>query len=246
MQVLYCKLSNVSRSFLSHVEGRNDRRAFLQKVRHQPRKGKKDIRTISQLLLSTTRHFYHLATDDSKTKATRPHTSTNHLHHPPINTIALHERANNQKDKTTHNNININMNDAGLNTLLKWGIENSESSASAAPDQPRTQLDPELLAQLMGGPSDADRMIEAMSAIHNPQVDLENKAIAWDNFEQLVENLDNANNMEQLKLWMPLVDMLESEEKQNREMACWCLGTAVQNNIKCQERVGVFFPLFFS
>ncbi|KAG9675461.1 armadillo/beta-catenin-like repeat-containing protein, partial [Aureobasidium melanogenum] len=128
------------------------------------------------------------------------------------------------------------MNDPGLNTLLKWSIENSAVSDNANPEQPRTQLNPELLAQLMGGPSDADRMISAMQAIHDPEVDHENKGIAWDNFEQLVENLDNANNMEQLGLWMPLVQMLESEEKQDREMACWCLGTAVQNNIKSQER----------
>jgi hsp70-interacting protein len=129
------------------------------------------------------------------------------------------------------------MNDPGLNTLLKWSIENSAVSDTAEPTQPRTQLNPELLAQLMGGPSDADRMISSMQAIHDPSVDHENKGIAWDNFEQLVENLDNANNMEALKLWTPLCEMLESEEKQDREMACWCLGTAVQNNIKCQERV---------
>lgn len=131
------------------------------------------------------------------------------------------------------------MNDPGLNTLLKWSIENSAVSDNAEPNQPRTQLDPQLLAQLMGGPSDADRMISAMQAIHDPEVDHENKGIAWDNFEQLVENLDNANNMEQLGLWMPLVQMLDSEEKQDREMACWCLGTAVQNNIKSQERVSL-------
>jgi hypothetical protein len=50
--------------------------------------------------------------------------------------------------------------------------------------------------------------------------------------------------MEALKLWTPLCEMLESETVQDREMACWCLGTAVQNNIKCQERVSFdFFPL---
>lgn len=126
----------------------------------------------------------------------------------------------------------------GLNTLLKWSIENSDVSADVPAEQkPRTQLDPALLAQLMGGPSDADRMKDAMAAVYAEQVDLENRLIAWDNFEQLVENLDNANNMENLGLWMPLVGKLEDEEKEERVMALWCLGTAVQNNIKCQERV---------
>jgi hsp70-interacting protein len=128
--------------------------------------------------------------------------------------------------------------DPRLNDLFKWGIENSDASKndpSSAP--PREALNPEILAALMGGPSDADRMKDAMSAIQNPEVDMENKMIAFDNFEQLVENIDNANNMEPLGLWSPLVKLLESEEKDLRMMAAWCAGTAVQNNVKAQERL---------
>lgn len=137
------------------------------------------------------------------------------------------------------------MNDPGLNSVLKWAIENSDSSRNdptagrdpnAARD-PASGLNAEVLAQLMGGPSDADRMMDAMAAIVSSEVDLENKLIAWDNFEQLIENLDNANNMEKLGLWMPLVDQLNDNEAEVRRMALWCIGTAVQNNIKCQERV---------
>lgn len=130
------------------------------------------------------------------------------------------------------------MNDPGLNQILKWSIENSDASRNTNTEgQPRTQLDPELLAQLMGGPSDADRMNDAMAAVYSDDVDLENKLIAWDNFEQLVENLDNANNIENLGLWMPLVGKLDDAEAEVRTMCLWCIGTAVQNNIKCQERV---------
>jgi len=67
-------------------------------------------------------------------------------------------------------------------------------------------------------------------------VDLENKLIAFDNFEQLVENIDNANNLEPLKLWEPLLKELENEEGELRAMAAWCIGTAVQNNEKAQEK----------
>lgn len=135
------------------------------------------------------------------------------------------------------------MNDPGLSQILKWSIENSDASRTTETEgQPRTQLDPELLAQLMGGPSDADRMKEAMAAVYSDQIDLENKLIAWDNFEQLVENLDNANNMESLGLWMPLVGKLEDPEAAVRSMCLWCIGTAVQNNIKCQERVSEQIP----
>jgi hsp70-interacting protein len=137
--------------------------------------------------------------------------------------------------------------DPRLNELFKWGIENSDASRnepSSAP--PRGNLNPEILAALMGGPSDADRMKDAISAIENPEVDMENKMIAFDNFEQLVENIDNANNMESLGLWAPLVKLLESEEKELRMMAAWCAGTAVQNNVKAQERVSFCSVHFYT
>jgi hsp70-interacting protein len=133
-----------------------------------------------------------------------------------------------------------------LNELLRWGIENSASTQNGtttqAPSAESTSsrgLNPEILAQLLGGPSDADRMKEAMSAIVAPldQVDIENKKTAWDNFEQLIENLDNANNMEPLGLWKPLVQQLSSSEAEMRKWAAWCISTAVQNNIKSQEKL---------
>lgn len=132
-----------------------------------------------------------------------------------------------------------------MSNLLKWSIENSangQSDETSAPHE-RPSLDPEILAQLLGGPSDADLMRESMAAIQSPDIDLENRLVAFDNFEQLVENLDNANNMEALGLWTPLVGLLESKEPEMRMMAAWCLGTAVQNNIKSQERVSLLFDL---
>ncbi len=134
-----------------------------------------------------------------------------------------------------------------LNQLLQWSIEHSSTNPSDPSTQPtdHTQRDPnrglnaEALAQLLGGPSDADRMRSAMAAIIAPlsQVDLENKLIAWDNFEQLIEQLDNANNMESLGMWPPLIQELDNPEPEMRRMAAWCCGTAVQNNVKSQERL---------
>jgi hsp70-interacting protein len=91
----------------------------------------------------------------------------------------------------------------------------------------------------MGGPSDADMMKESMSAIMHPDINMENKLVAWDNMEQLVENIDNANNLEPLGLWTPLCNQLKEKEDDHRRMAAWCLGTAVQNNPKAQERVRI-------
>ncbi|KAK3109397.1 hsp70 nucleotide exchange factor fes1 [Teratosphaeriaceae sp. CCFEE 6253] len=138
------------------------------------------------------------------------------------------------------------MSQQGLNSLLQWGIENSAAPqgnpSAQTSDQPRAPsrgLDAEALAQLLGGPSDADRMREAMTAILAPvaEVDMDNKLIAWDNLEQLIENLDNSNNLEALGMWAPLVGQLEASEAESRKWAAWCCSTAVQNNIKSQEKL---------
>lgn len=145
----------------------------------------------------------------------------------------------------THSRIKqstFEMNDPGLNNLLKWGIQNSEASRadSAVADQPPPKVDIEALQRLISGfngPSDAELMVESMNAIESEKVKLEDKCIAFENFEQLIEGLDNANNMENLGLWTRLVAHLDNAEPDLRMYAAWCCGIAVQNNIKTQERV---------
>ncbi|EXJ80470.1 hypothetical protein A1O1_08615 [Capronia coronata CBS 617.96] len=131
--------------------------------------------------------------------------------------------------------------DPAMNSLLKWGIENSETTNHTS-DEPAREprgLSAEALRALMGGPSDADLMLEAMAIIQSsdPGVTHDAKMTAFDNFEQLIESLDNANNMEPLGLWTPLLSQLDSPVADLRRMAAWCLGTAVQNNVKAQERL---------
>lgn len=103
----------------------------------------------------------------------------------------------------------------------------------------KSDLTPEVLAALFGGPSEADLMKAAIEVITSPSPSssLENRLIAFDNFEQLIESLDNANNLENLSLWQPLLSLLSHEERELRRMAAWCVGTAVQNNEKTQERL---------
>lgn len=129
-----------------------------------------------------------------------------------------------------------------LNDLLKWSIENTARSedASTQATAPNPQnLDPAVLDALFGGPSDADLMKGAMQIITSPDESIShsNRMIAFDNFEQLIESLDNANNLSALSLWTPLVDLLEHEHPDFRRYAAWCLGTAVQNNAPSQERL---------
>lgn len=130
-----------------------------------------------------------------------------------------------------------------MNQLLKWSIENSET-ASADPTSttdPKAErpsgrpLNADAINALFGGPTDAELMRQSMAAVLSPDITLENKLVAFDNFEQLIENLDNANNMVNLGLWPPLVGLLGNEEAQLRMYAAWCVGTAVQNNEKSQS-----------
>jgi hsp70-interacting protein len=53
----------------------------------------------------------------------------------------------------------------------------------------------------------------------------------------LVEQIDNASNLEALKLWPPLLFCLSFEEPQLRRYAAWVIGTAVQNNSKAQNHL---------
>ena len=131
------------------------------------------------------------------------------------------------------------MNDPGLNSLLQWGIENSEAGRN--PEEPIREpkgLSADAIRALMGGPSDADLMREAIAIVvsDDPEITHDSKMTAFDNFEQMIENLDNANNMEALGLWTPLISLLDSPVADYRRMAAWCAGTAVQNNVKSQER----------
>jgi hypothetical protein len=155
--------------------------------------------------------------------------------------------------------------DRNLNNLLKWSIEHTvpssttpsapqngptgfaphasdsgtatPSTTATTPGPQGSNLNPEILNALFGGPSEAELMKAAMEVITDPSTDMENKLIAFDNFEQLIESLDNANNLEPLALWSPLLSLLEHDEQELRRMAAWCVGTAVQNNVRSQERL---------
>lgn len=49
-----------------------------------------------------------------------------------------------------------------------------------------------------------------------------------------MESIDNASNLEVLRLWPPLLSQLSSPEPELRRYAAWVIGTAVQNNPKAQ------------
>lgn len=134
---------------------------------------------------------------------------------------------------TDNNNNNNTTTEAGADTTA------AVAAAPAPAPAPRSDLNPEILAALLGGPSDADLMRQSIAVITSPdpEVSLEDKLVAFDNFEQLIESLDNANNIASLGLWGPLLGALAHAEPEVRKYAAWCVGTAVQNNEKSQERL---------
>lgn len=121
-----------------------------------------------------------------------------------------------------------------MDKLLHWSIaqQAGDKEALAKIGEP----DPKLLNQLFGGPDEVALMKESIAVAHNPKVETKDKEIALDNFEMLIENMDNANNIENLGLWHPIVDLLKNEVPDDlRIIVCGIIGTAVQNNPKSQE-----------
>ena len=131
------------------------------------------------------------------------------------------------------------MNDPGLRSVLKWGLNNSGPSSESAENKPdpTRRLNQEALASVLGGPSEADLMVGNLNIAHSEDANIQDRITALDNFEQLIEGIDNANNIEPLGLWTPLMKILSHEKADLRKMAASCIGTAVQNNVKTQEKV---------
>ncbi|PVI03909.1 putative Hsp70 nucleotide exchange factor [Periconia macrospinosa] len=131
------------------------------------------------------------------------------------------------------------MADPMMNNILRWGIENSEASQNSdTPAAARTQLNPAALQALFGGmKSDAEQMKDAMKTIEDPNVALDEKETAFEDFEMMIQGIDNANNLEPLGLWTRLIDKFDHDEAVLRKWAVWCAGTAVENNPKAQERL---------
>ncbi|KAI3402908.1 FES1 [Candida oxycetoniae] len=121
-----------------------------------------------------------------------------------------------------------------MEKLLHWSIAQQAGDKDALnkigePDQ-------KALGQLFGGPDESTLMKESILVATNPQVELKNREIAMENFEMLVENLDNANNIGNLGLWNKIIELLqESEPSELKVLNCGIIGTALQNNPKSQE-----------
>merc|ERR1712098_237458 len=98
--------------------------------------------------------------------------------------------------------------------------------------------DEKALAQLFGtgGPDEPTLMKQSIQVVENPEADLEAKEVALENFEMLIENLDNANNIENMKMWPSIIKLLNDDQPEPlRILATSIIAIAVQNNPKCQD-----------
>lgn len=121
-----------------------------------------------------------------------------------------------------------------MDKLLQWSIAQQSGDQEAI--EKIGKPDPKMLEQLFGGPDEPALMKQAIMVIDNEEATLENREIAFDNFEMLIENMDNANNIENIKLWQSVIDKMSAETPTSlRVYAASCAGIAVQNNPKSQE-----------
>ncbi|KAJ3186878.1 hsp70 nucleotide exchange factor fes1 [Gaertneriomyces sp. JEL0708] len=123
--------------------------------------------------------------------------------------------------------------------LLQWSVlhtatANEDAPRREGPPVPREPIDAKWLDVILGK-EHAVLMKECVETITTSSSNAEKRA-AFERLEELVESLDNANDLEPLRLWAPIIDVLknENEDEEIRMYAAWTLGTAVQNNPKAQ------------
>ncbi|ODV74297.1 Hsp70 nucleotide exchange factor FES1 [Cyberlindnera jadinii NRRL Y-1542] len=118
-----------------------------------------------------------------------------------------------------------------MDKILNWSLAQQDPETAGKVPAP----DSKLLAKLFGAADDPQLMKEAIAVVQSEEAELETKLTALENFEMLIENLDNANNIENMKMWDAIIDLLSLEkELELQQLACSIVGTAVQNNDKSQ------------
>ncbi|EIN05153.1 nucleotide exchange factors-like protein [Punctularia strigosozonata HHB-11173 SS5] len=131
-----------------------------------------------------------------------------------------------------------------MQSILRWSIENSDPSSSqnASHVEPR-KIDPEIIDMILGKP-DSELMKEALAIAVDESRDEDERVQALDDFEMLIEQIDNANNLEKLHMWEPLHNLLLSPTSPTslKSHVLWILGTAVQNNPAAQHAYSQITP----
>ncbi|KAH7096797.1 Fes1-domain-containing protein [Auriculariales sp. MPI-PUGE-AT-0066] len=128
-----------------------------------------------------------------------------------------------------------------------WGLENLESAANARLDSSSSRelpkpLDPEIVKMLLQK-QDPTLMKEQLAVAVDEDRDEKDRVVALDNLEMMIESIDNANDMTNLKMWAPIIALVDSPSDPIAVHALWVLGTAIQNNPAAQTAFLAFDPL---
>lgn len=120
-----------------------------------------------------------------------------------------------------------------MDKLLAWSIAQQSGDKSAI--EKAGQPDFKALNQVFGGVDEPTLMRQSIEVVESDASN-EDKEVALENFEMLIENLDNANNIENLKLWDSIIKLLEDSNTPlaMKTLAASIVGIAVQNNPQCQ------------
>ncbi|KAF8968839.1 armadillo-type protein [Flammula alnicola] len=134
-----------------------------------------------------------------------------------------------------------------MQSILRWSIENSTPMDSAPSDRPpveRKDLDPAIIDLILGKP-DSEQMKEDMAVALDTKKSEEERINALDHLEMLIEHIDNANDLEKLRLWEPLHFLLtaDSSTPKVKMQVLWVIGTALQNNPSAQDVYLSYNPL---
>ncbi|KAH9922216.1 nucleotide exchange factors-like protein [Fomitopsis serialis] len=133
-----------------------------------------------------------------------------------------------------------------MESLLRWSIEHSTNNEGAPPPPPRSvqNLDPGIIDAILGKP-DSELMKEALAIATDESKDEDERIQALDNLEMLVEQIDNANNIEKMKMWEPLHNLLKSPNTTEgiKMQTLWVIGTAIQNNPSAQSAYLALSPM---
>ncbi|KAF9784498.1 nucleotide exchange factors-like protein [Thelephora terrestris] len=122
-----------------------------------------------------------------------------------------------------------------MDSLLRWSVEHSTPRSADDPPPVRRDIDPGIIDHILGKP-DAVLMKEALEVALDESRDDDTRIQALDDFEMFVEQIDNANDLEKLKMWDPLQSLLTSQDSSDeiKVHTLWIIGTAVQNNPTAQ------------
>lgn len=123
-----------------------------------------------------------------------------------------------------------------MDSLLRWSIEHSTPRSTDTPPPTRKDIDPGIIDHILGKP-DAVLMKEALDVALDENRDEAIRIQALDDFEMLVEHIDNANDLAKLKMWDPLQSLLTSKNSSDKikMQTLWVVGTAIQNNPSAQN-----------